>query len=152
MWNNVRGNTSWSNLCHARVSEAFELFCTTHRGRKLSQYYYAVHKIIRSFRKYTSKHVRATRKRRNLRPFSKKRLRFDYVTLLECGNCFARSHSFLFSYQTYTQCIMEKWRLCVSLSRRIQCCVLPLRVCVQVPSTIFQVVNLDKDTYFSCYC
>ena len=24
------------------------------------------------------------------------RLRFDYVTLLECGNCFARSHSFLF--------------------------------------------------------
>ena len=72
MWNNVRGNTSWSDLCHARVSEPFELFCTTHRGRKISQYYYAVHKIIRSFRKYTCKHVRATRKRRNLRPFLKR--------------------------------------------------------------------------------
>ena len=52
----------------------------------------------------------------------------------------------------HTHCIIGKWRLCVSLSRRIQCCVLPVRACVQVPSTIFQVVNLDKDTYFSCYC
>ena len=72
MWNKVRGNTSWSNPCDARVSELFELFCITHRGRKISQYYYAVHKMIRSFRKYTCKHVRATRKRRNLRPFLKR--------------------------------------------------------------------------------
>ena len=29
-----------------------------------------------------------------------KRLHFDYVTVLECGSCFARSHSLLFLYQT----------------------------------------------------
>ena len=59
------------------VSEPFELFCTTHRGRKISQYYYAVHKIMRSFGKYSSKHVRATRTRRNLRSFLKR----DYVSI-----------------------------------------------------------------------
>ena len=59
------------------ISEPFDLFCTTHRGRKISQYYYAVHKIMRSFRKYTCKHVRATRKRQNLRPFLKR----DYVSI-----------------------------------------------------------------------
>ena len=57
-WNNVRGKTFLSNLCHARISEPFDLFCTTHKGRSFSQYYYAVHKIMRSFRKYTCKHVR----------------------------------------------------------------------------------------------
>ena len=99
MWNNVRGNTSSSNLWHPRI-EPFDLFCTTHRGGKISQYYYAVYKIMRSLRKHKCKHVRATRERRNLQPLFKKRLRVDYVTLLECGNCFTGPHSFLFSYQT----------------------------------------------------
>ena len=151
MWNNVRRNTSWSNLCHARVSEPFELFCTTHRGRKISQYYYAVHKIIRSFRKYTCKHVRATRKRRNLRPFLKRDC--VSITLRSWNAAIVSLDPIPFcsqSYQTYTQCIMGKWRLCVSLSRRIQYRVVPVRAFG--PSTIFQVVSLDKDTYFSCYC
>ena len=137
MWNNLRGNTSLPNLCHARVSEPFELFCTTHRGRKISQYYYAVHKIMRSFRKYTCKHTRATRNRQNLRLF----LRRDYVwmTLRSWNAAFVSLDPILFcsnTKQRYTQCIMGKWRLCVSLSRRIQYGVLPVRVCVQVPSTI----------------
>ena len=83
-------------------------------------------------------HVRATRWRRNLRRFLKK-LRFDYVTLLECV---VRSHSF---FVRHTQCIMGQWRLYVSLAWRIYYRVLPFCACVQVPSTIFQVVILDKD-------
>ena len=98
---------------------------------------------MRSFRKYTCKHERATRKRQNLRPFLKR----DYVSItLRSWNaaCFAGC----------TQCIMGKWRLCVSLSRRIQYGVLPVCACVQVTSTInFSKlwVALEKDTYFSCY-
>ena len=137
MWNNVRGNTSWSNLCHARVSKPFDLFCTTHRGRKISQYYYAVHKIMRSFRKYTCRHTRATRNRQNLRPFLKRE--YVWITLRSCNAAFVSLDPIRFcsnTKQRYTQCIMGKWRLCVSLSRRIQYGVLPARVCVQVPSTI----------------
>ena len=73
-----------------------------------------------------------------------KQLRFAYVTLLECGNCFVRSHSF---FVRHTQCIMGQWRLYVSLAWRIQYFVLPACPCVQVPSTIFQVVILDKDPF-----
>ena len=98
-----------------------------------------LHKIMRSF----VSHVRATRWRRTLQRFWKK-LRFDYVTLLECGNCFVRSHSFLVRH---TQCIMGQWRPYVRLAWRIQYCVLPPCACVQVPSTIFQVVILDKDPF-----
>ena len=95
-----------------------------------------LHKIMRSF----VSHVRATRWRRNFW----KKLRFDYVTLLECGNCFVRSHSF---FVRHTQCIMGQWRLYVRLAWRIQYRVLPACACVQVPSTIFQVVILDKDPF-----
>ena len=109
MSNNVRGNTSWSNLCHARFSEPFDLFCTTHKGRKISQYYYAVHKIIRSFRKYTCKHVKATRKRRNLRPFLKR----DYVSItLRSWNAALIPNIYANIYAMH-----GKWRLYVSLSR-----------------------------------
>ena len=86
MWNDLRGNTSLPNPCHARVSEPFELFCTTHRGRKISQYCYAVHKIMRSFRKYTCKHTRATRNRQNLRPFLKRE--YVWITLRSCNAAF----------------------------------------------------------------
>ena len=72
-----------------------------------------------------------------------KRLRFDYVMLLECGNCFARSHSFLLGIR-----IMAQWGLYVGLAWHIQYCVLPPCACVQVPSTIY----LDKDpNYLSCF-
>ena len=135
MWNNVRGNSSSSNLCHARVSEPFELFCTTHRGRKISQYYCAVHKIIRSFRKYTCKYVRATRKRPNLRRFLKR----------DCVSITLRSwNAAIVSLDPIPFCSHTKhirnasWGNgdCVSLSRPIHCCVLPVRACVQVPSNI----------------
>ena len=136
MWNNVRGNTSWSNLCHARVSEPFELLCTTHRGRKISQYYYAVHKIIRRFRKYTCKHVRATRKRRNLRPFLKR----------DCVSITLRSwNAAIVSLDPIPFCCHTKhvrnasWGngdYVLVYHRPLHCCVLPVRACVQVPLTI----------------
>ena len=63
-----------------------------------------------------------------------KEITFRLRYVLGMRNCFARSHSFLFSYKTYTQCIMGKWRLCVSLSRPIQCCVVPLRSIDHFPS------------------
>ena len=130
MWNKVRGNSSSSNLCHARVSEPLELFCTTHRGRKISQYYCAVHKIIRSFRKYTCKHVRATRKRPNFRPFLKR----------DCVSITLRSwNAAIVSLDPIPFCSHTKHIRNASwgnVARPIHCCVLPVRACVQVPSTI----------------
>ena len=147
MWNNVRGNTSWSNLCHARVSEPFELLCTTHRGRKISQYYYAVHKIIRRFRKYTCKHVRATRKRPNVRRFLKR----------DCVSITLRSwNAAIVSLDPIPFCCHTKHVRNASWGNGDYVLVyhdlFTVVYFLFVPAFKFHRPYLEKDTYFSCYC
>ena len=63
--------------------------------------------------------------------FFEKRLRFDYVTLLECGDCFSLDP---IPFCSHTKHIRNaSWG---NVARPIHCCVLPVRACVQVPSTI----------------
>ena len=139
MWNNVRGNSSSSNLCHARVSEPFELFCTTHRGRK--------HKIIRSFRKYTRKHVRATRKRPNLRRFLKR----------DCVSITLRSwNAAIVSLDPIPFCSHTKHIRNASWGNGDYVLVyhdlFTVVYFLFVPAFKFRRPYREKDTYYSCYC
>ena len=144
VWNHVRGNTSLSwlrNLRHtAFVSRSIK--CTTHRRRNISQYY-CVDYILQNNEKLKKSHARAPRYRRNLWRFffCFKGLRFDYVTLLECGNCVTGPH---FIFVLIPNRGNGSWgngdHMLVWHDIFSGVYLLPVRARVQVASAIFQVV------------